>query len=108
LATTLHQVLERGADHRIPAFILACWSRVLRGEDDDGNSFDVTEPRLDESANRLLQSGEPREALGGEPLLASGAADRADFVATFDHYRDELAKQGAEAVLKEILSATTD
>jgi mannitol-1-phosphate/altronate dehydrogenase len=108
LSTTIRQVLERGADQRIPAFILACWSRVLRGEDDDGNSFDVTEPRLDESANRLLQSGEPREALGGEPLLASGAADHADFVATFDHYRDELAKQGAEAVLKEILSATTD
>ena len=37
LTTTLQQVLERGTDHRIPAFVLASWSCVLQGKDDDGN-----------------------------------------------------------------------
>ena len=63
LTNTIQQVLARGTDHRIPAFILAAWSRVLQGKDDDGKTFDVTEPRLDETARRLLISGDPHEAL---------------------------------------------
>src|SRR4051812_38607412 len=106
LTTTLQQVLERGTDHRIPAFILASWSCVLQGKDDDGKTFDVTEPRLDETARRLLMSGDPYAALRIEPLLASGVAEHADFVATFDHYRKALAQQGAEAALKTLLEAT--
>jgi mannitol-1-phosphate/altronate dehydrogenase len=106
LTTTLQQVLERGTDHRIPAFILAGWSRVLQGKDDDGTTFEVTEPRLDETARRLLISGDPREALRIEPLQASGAAEDADFVATFDRYRKALAEQGAKATLTALLDGT--
>lgn len=106
LTTTLQQVLERGTDHRIPAFILAAWTRVLQGKDDDGTTFEVTEPRLDETARRLLISGEPREALRIEPLQASGAAGHADFVATFDRYRKALAEQGAKATLTALLDGT--
>ncbi len=79
---------------------------MLQGEDDDGKSFEVTEPRLDETARRLLISGDPREALRVEPLLASGAAEHADFVDTFGRYRNALAEQGAEATLKSVLDAT--
>jgi mannitol-1-phosphate/altronate dehydrogenase len=106
LTTTIAQVLAHGTDHRILAFILAAWSRVLQGEDDNGKSFDVTEPRLDENARRLLTSGEPHEALRVEPLLASGAAGHAEFVASFEHYRRALAESGAEATLKAVLDAT--
>ena len=106
LTTTLQQVLERGTDHRILAFILAAWSRVLQGKDDDDTAFEVTEPRLDETARRLLISGDPREALRIEPLQASGAAEHADVVATFDRYRKALAEQGAKATLTALLDAT--
>jgi mannitol-1-phosphate/altronate dehydrogenase len=106
LTNTIQQVLARGTDHRITAFILAAWSRVLQGEDDNGNTFEVTEPRLDETARRLLISGDPREALRIEPLLASGAAEHADFVATFDHYRKTLVEQGTKATLETVLDAT--
>ena len=103
LTTTLQQVLARGTDHHIPAFILAAWSRVLQGKDDDGKSFDVSEPRLSESDRRRLISGDPHAALRVEPLLASGAAEHADFVACFEHYRKALAEQGAKATLKAVL-----
>ncbi len=106
LTTTLQQVLASGADHHIPAFILAAWSRVLQGKDDDGKSFDVTEPRLTDSERRLLMSGDPQEALRAEPLLASGAAEHADFVACFGNYRKGLAEQGAKAMLKAVLDTT--
>lgn len=66
----------------------------------------MTEPRLDETAKRLLISGDPREALRVEPLLASGAAEHADFVATFGYYHNALAEQGAKAMRKTILDAT--
>jgi sorbose reductase len=106
LTNTIQQVLARGADHQIPAFILAAWSRVLRGEDDNGKTFDVNEPRLDETARRLLVSGAPREALKVAPLLASGAAEHAEFVDTFGRYRNALAEHGAKATLKCVLDAT--
>jgi mannitol-1-phosphate/altronate dehydrogenase len=107
LTATLQQVLERGRDHRIPAFILAAWSCVLAGKDDNGHTFDVTEPRLDEDSRQLLMSGDPREALSIEPLLASGAAAHAGFVATFGQYRKALAMDGVAATLKTVLDATT-
>ncbi|WP_197376744.1 mannitol dehydrogenase family protein [Mycolicibacterium baixiangningiae] len=107
LTTTIQQVLARGTDHRIPAFVLAAWSRVLRETDDDGKDFEVTEPRLDDSARQLLISGDPREALGIEPLRASGASEHADFVATFEHYRKALAERGAKATLSAVLEATS-
>jgi mannitol-1-phosphate/altronate dehydrogenase len=106
LTNTIQQVLARDTDHRIPAFILAAWSRVLHGEDDNGKVLDVSEPRLHETARRLLISGDPYEALRVEPLLASGAAEHADFVASFDHYRKALAQRGASATLKAVLDAT--
>ena len=108
LTATIQQVLARGADHRIPAFILASWTRVLQGKDDAGESFDITEPRLDDTARRLLISGEARQALTAEPLLAPGASEHADFVAAFEHYRTALAEQGTEATLRAVLKATAD
>ena len=106
LTTTIQQVLARGTDHQIPAFILAAWSRVLQGKDDNGKTFDVTEPRLDETSRELLISGDPREALRVEPLLAMGGAEHADFVASFEHYRKALSERGAEATLKALLDGT--
>jgi mannitol-1-phosphate/altronate dehydrogenase len=106
LTNTIQQALARGADHQILAFILAAWCRVLQGEDDNGKAFDVSEPRLDETARRLLISGDPYEALKVEPLLASGAAEHADFVACFEHYRKALAERGANAMLTAVLDAT--
>ena len=40
-----------------------------------------------------------REALRIEPLLASGVAEHADFVASFEGYRKALAEHGARATL---------
>jgi mannitol-1-phosphate/altronate dehydrogenase len=104
--TTLQQMLAREIDHRIPAFTLAAWSRVLQGKDDDGTGFDATEPRLDEQGRGLLVSGDPAEALRIEPLLASGVAEHSEFVASFEHYRKALAEHGAKATLQAVLDAT--
>jgi mannitol-1-phosphate/altronate dehydrogenase len=104
--TTLKEMLARGVDHRIPAFTLAAWSRVLHGQDDDGKTFETSEPRLDEEARRQLASGDPAEALRIEPLRASGVAEHADFVASFEGYRKALAEHGTRATLQAILDAT--
>ncbi len=57
-------------------------------------------------ARRLLVSGDPSEALRIEPLLASGVAEHADFVASFEGYRTALAEHGARATLQQLLDAT--
>jgi len=79
---------------------------VLQGQADSGNAFETTEPRLDDEARRHLASGDPSEALRIEPLLASGVAEHADFVASFEGYRTALAEHGARATLQRILDAT--
>jgi mannitol-1-phosphate/altronate dehydrogenase len=104
--TTLKEMLANGIDHRIPAFTLAAWSRVLYGQADSGNAFETTEPRLDDEARRQLASGDPAQALRIEPLLASGVAEHADFVASFAGYRTALAEHGARATLQKLLDAT--
>ena len=45
--TTLKEMLAHRLDHRIPAFTLAAWSRVLQGQDDSGNDLrgDRASPR---------------------------------------------------------------
>ena len=78
----------------------------MQGQDDDGKTFKVLEPRLDDEARRQLASGDPAEALRIEPLLASGVAEHADFVASFEGYRKALAEHGARATLQAILNAT--
>ena len=55
---------------------------------------------------QLLVSGDPAEALRIEPLLASGVAEHADFVASFEHYREALGEHGAKATLQAVLDAT--
>ena len=106
LTTTIQQVLARGTDHRIPAFILAAWSRVLQGKDDNGKTFDVTEPRLDETSRRTVDIGRSTRSAAGRATAGEGGAEHADFVASFEHYRKALAEQGAEATLKALLDGT--
>jgi hypothetical protein len=51
-------------------------------------------------------SGDPSEALRIEPLLGSGAADHAGFVAAFERYRCALAEHGAKETIAAVLDAT--
>jgi quinol monooxygenase YgiN len=80
----------------------AAWDEHMRQPYNiEGNKIlEDLAPRLAESDRRLLISGDPQEALRVEPLLASGAAEHAEFVATFEHYRRVLAEHGAKEVLK--------
>ncbi|WP_049621971.1 mannitol dehydrogenase family protein [Frateuria defendens] len=103
---TLKAMLAHGVDHRIPAFTLAAWSRVVQGKDDAGETFEVIEPRMDEPERRQLAAAEPDEALRIEPLRASGVAEHADFVAAFEAYRRALAQDGTRATLETLLAAT--
>jgi mannitol 2-dehydrogenase len=104
--TTLEEMLSRGVDHRIAAFSLAAWSRVLQGQDDRGKTFEALEPRLDDEARRQLASGDPAEALRIEPLRASGVAEHADFVASFEGYRKAVSEHGTRATLQAVLDET--
>jgi mannitol 2-dehydrogenase len=104
---TLKEMLAGGLDHRLAAFTLAAYSRVLQGRADDGRAFDVIEPHLDETCRRRLTEGEAADALRVEPLQASGVADDDEFVASFAAYRAALGEQGTRTTLKALLEATT-
>lgn len=108
LTTTLRQLLERGADVRIPAFILAAWARVLQGRDDAGGEFKVSEPHLGKAARVRLATAAAGQALGIAPLRAAEVAGDADFAAAFDGYRRALAEDGTRATLQRLLAATGD
>ena len=69
-------------------------------------TFEATEPRLDDEARRQLASGDPSEALRIEPLLASGVAEHADFVASFEVPLGSGQAPARSATLQGILDAT--
>lgn len=96
LGDTIRACLERGADHERLAFLMAAFTRYLRGVDDAGQRFEPQEPHL---------SAEDRARAAPADVLRVGAfkglgLDRSQaFVASFERYSALIAEQGALATL---------
>ena len=89
LTTTLNRC-SRAVQHHIWRSSLRLGAACCRARMTTAGALSVR-AAADDTERRLLISGDPREALRVEPLLASGAAEHADFVATFGRYRKALA-----------------
>ena len=100
---TLHEVLERGADHRRLAFALAAFLRYLGGVDDRGTRYQPFEPNLEPADLALALDGDARAALRMTCLQGFGLAENDGFVADLLRYRAAIAASGTLPVLAELL-----
>jgi mannitol 2-dehydrogenase/sorbose reductase len=107
---TIRMLIEKGADLRREACLMACFGRYLKFavdpslRDAEGAHFDPFEPGLSEEDWSKVREADPAAILRIRALQAFGLADQADFRHWFDHYAALLAGQGAEAALQDMLS----
>ncbi|WP_230313550.1 mannitol dehydrogenase family protein [Nakamurella alba] len=100
---TLALLLESGGDTTREALVIAGFRKYLRGVDDLGREFQVSEPHLSEADVDLLRSDDPLDALRAAPFAALDLAAHPDFVATYRQVVADLDGKGAAATVHEIL-----
>lgn len=102
--TTIHQAMEKSLPPDCLAFILAAWSRVLSGQDEQGRPFAILEPLLTPEDRQQLCVAPASTALQIPPLKTLQLTKQSAFVAAFSHYRTELAERGIRATLNKLMS----
>lgn len=102
---TIRTILEQGGDFRRCAFLLAAFARCLGGVDDKGMTFHTPEPRLTEVERATAALPDPLAFLSLPIFAGIGMEKNADFVASFQGYREQIAERGTLATLKDILTA---
>lgn len=100
---TLHEIFERGADHRHLAFALAAFLRYLAGVDDRGDSYKPFEPNLEPADLALALDPDPRAAFGMSVLRGFGIEGQRGFQDDVVQFRAALAAHGTLAVLATLL-----
>jgi len=101
---TIEQLIGGGGDLSREAFLLACFARYLEGVDDNGVSFEVFEPHINEADWRRLRGGDPLAVLDMEAFRGLALPQAPRFVAAFQDFSRQLKAQGTQAALARLLT----
>lgn len=99
-APTITHQLATGGDCRRSAFLLACYQRYLRGTDDTGAPFDVTEPTLGRAARDLAQGDDGAGVLDIGAFAELGLAEHEDFADCFHTMLASLQERGTVETIR--------
>lgn len=93
-------MLHNGADPIREAFLLAAYRRSLRGVDEHGQRFDVTEPALNAADRDLLGGTDPLDALKATPFAALRLWEQPAFIDAYLAMVDSIDGEGIDAALR--------
>ncbi len=85
------------------AFLLAAFAEYLRGEDDDGAGFVVSEPLLSEADWRLAQASDPGAFLRMSVFKGWGLEAYPDFLTEVAGIRRAMVSEGTRETLRSVL-----
>ena len=106
---TIQMLLEKGADLRREALLMACFGRYLKFgvdkslRDDRGGRFEPFEPGLTEDDWAKIRSADPSAVLRLKAFESLGLAEHEQYRRDFDRYAAALAEHGARATLEDML-----
>ena len=103
LRPTAEAVLGTGSEHSRIAFIAACFVEYLRGQDDFGRSFPVSEPALTVPDLALAARHDLVSFLGMSPFAGWGLERHPDFVAEVGRQREAIRTLGTRPALQALL-----
>ena len=103
-AKTIRELIENAKDLSREAFMLACFSRYLRGIDDLARHFDVHEPQLNDDDWKILRSNDPVALLRITPFRSLELERCTRFRERYLDLRDQLVLQGSATTLDAILA----
>ncbi|MBB2155441.1 mannitol dehydrogenase family protein [Gluconacetobacter diazotrophicus] len=101
---TAEGTLARGGDAARIAFLLACFAEYLRGRDDNGAAYSVTEPHLGPDDLTLAGDADSARALDMSVFAGWGLRDHPDFVALFVRTRAAIRAGGTRATLHTLVT----
>ena len=106
---TLTMLIDKNADLRREAFLMACFGRYLKFatsdiHDDKGGCFEPFEPGLTDADWAKAGAADPSAVLRIRALEAFGLADHTGFRSLFDRYAAALASEGGRSTLRTMLA----
>lgn len=100
----IRDLLAAGHDATASIAVVACWARFLEGVDEDGNSYPVSGPGIEELQQRAARHDEdPLAVVTGHPMFA-GLDDRPDFTGPYAETLVSLRTLGVRAALDSLLA----
>lgn len=102
-AQTMDRLLGTGGNLERMAFLLACYASYLGGNDEQGQPFEVKEPRLDAADLALLAGTDPLALLHTSPFRGMALADDAALCGTYLAMVNAIDGQGVRATLRMML-----
>jgi mannitol 2-dehydrogenase len=101
---TLAMLMDDGGPLDREAFLFACFEAYLKGRDDRGETFPVTEPRLSDADWALIRGGDPLGVLKIAPLAGLGLAGHAGFTEAFLRFKGLIAEGSASKALDAVVA----
>ena len=96
--------LERGAEHRRVAFILAAYAEYIPGRDDKGQTYPLDEPHLSDADKLLAADPDLKAALDMSMFAGWNLAANAAFAEDFAKARAGMRTDGVAATLARVLA----
>jgi len=103
-SATIGELIERGADIRREAFLLACYQKYLGAVDDTGGRIDVSEPSLSEDDRQEIDAPDGFGLFRISAFAGLKLTDHATFAATFKRFGELLDSQGVGKTIDEVLT----
>lgn len=101
----LNKMIKADADLTRLAFLIATYRHYLKyKKDDQGNSYEVSEPWLTPDDEQLILSAEPIDFLELSSFKSIGLRASDKFVKLYTQFADEIKNQGTSPVLQSILN----
>ena len=100
---TARAVLEGGHISVRIAFLLAAFAEYLRGHDDHGTAYAVSEPALTDADRAMLRAGDPGGFLAMSVFAGWGLERYPDFLTEVAGIRRAIAAEGTRETLRAVL-----
>ncbi|HEY5302949.1 MAG TPA: hypothetical protein VIJ86_02705 [Acidimicrobiales bacterium] len=103
-SATIEELIERGADIRREAFLLACYRKYLDGVDDVGVAIEVNEPSLGEEDRREIDAPDGLGLLRISAFASLNLTDHLIFSTNYLRFGELLNQQGAAKTIDEVVA----
>ena len=103
---TIGTLIARHGDMRREALLLVCFQHYLKGVDDLGNAFAVSEPQFEAADLERVRSGAPLAILDSKPFAPLGLASNPGFVELFRTMQAAVATRRTRDAIRLALDAS--
>ncbi|MBW3505526.1 mannitol dehydrogenase family protein [Pseudomonas sp. NKUCC02_KPG] len=100
---TLNRLISEGAELKRAALVVAAWAMYLKGVDENGQTYDIADPRAAFCQALVAEDALiVQRLLGVEEIFGTAIAQSAEFVAAFEWCLNSLREVGVSGTLEQL------